>query len=193
MHQFVTNILGEFKGSWRFRWHAMSVAWLTCVIGWITVFALPDSFESHASIYINTNSPLWESLKGLATQNDILKRVAVEAKSLQSRPELERLARKADLHLRAADSSEIESLIASMTKRMSIRTEPKGGPNLYRISFRDEDPAMAKSVVTTLMNAFVEDSLDATRQDSKSMQLFIVTRYVNLPDGNLNAGKNVPY
>ena len=182
MHQFVINILGELKGSWRFRWHAMSVAWLTCIIGWIIVFALPDSFESHASIYINTSSPLWDSLKGLATQNDILKRVAVEAKSLQSRPELERVARKADLHLRAAVSSEMDSLIASMAKRMSIRTEPRRDPNLYRISFRDEDPAMAKSVVTTLMNAFVEDSLDATRQDSKSMQSFYRNQLLKLAE-----------
>ena len=182
MHQFVIEILGELKGSWRYRWHAMAAAWLTCVLGWFAVFALADTFESHASIYVNTGSPLWESLKGLATQNDILKRVEIEARSLQSRPELERVARNADLHLRAADSSQMDSLIASMAKSMSIANDPRRGPNLYRISFRDEDPAMAKAVVTTLMNAFVEDSLDATRQDTKSMQAFYRNQLLQLAE-----------
>ena len=182
MHELVTSILGELKGSWRFRWHAMSVAWLTCILGWFIVLALPDSFESHASIYVNTSSPLWESLKGLATQNDILKRVAIEARSLQSRPELERVARKADLHLRATDAAQLDALISDVSANLSIKNDARRGPNLYRITFSDTDPAVAKSVVSIMMSQFMEDSLDATREDSQNMQTFYREQLSQLAD-----------
>ena len=181
MHDALTQILGELKGSWRFRWRAMTVAWLVCIVGWIGVLAIPDSFESRASIYVNTGSPLWESLRGLATQNDILKRVSIEAKSLQSRPELEKIARKVDLHLRASNPAEMRSLIASMSANIEIGSGRRD-PNLYMLSFRDNDPAMARSVVMALMNAFVEDSLDATLQDSKNMQTFYREQLFQLED-----------
>jgi hypothetical protein len=36
--------LEQIRGIWRFRWAAMLVAWIVCLIGWLVVLALPDTY-----------------------------------------------------------------------------------------------------------------------------------------------------
>jgi len=172
MNELLLQIISELKGSWRFRWLALIAAWVICVGGWLAVFGLPDSYESKASVYINTNSPLWESLRGLANSNDILERVAVEAKSLQSRPQLAEIARETDLHLTAAGPEAMEALVDSMARNMSIQNNRRIEPNLYRFSYRHANPETAKLIVAKLMSKFVEETMVANRQDTENTQEF---------------------
>ena len=55
MHENVRQILAELKGSWRFRWIAVAAAWVVCVFGWLAVLALPNNFDSEATVYVDTN------------------------------------------------------------------------------------------------------------------------------------------
>ena len=49
----------------------------------------------------------------------------------------------------------------------------RGNSSLYTVSFTDESPAVARRVVQTLINIFVEGSLGEKRQDSTSAQAFL--------------------
>jgi len=172
MRELQMFILAELRGAWRYRWQAIGVAWLVCLLGWFVVLVLPDRYESFATVYVNTSSPLWESLKGIANQNDILERVEVETKSLQSRPELEEVAREVDLHLRADNDQSLGDIVSYMQRNVNIGPVSRREPNQYLISFTDTDPKMAQDVVSTLLTSFVEESLGATRTDSQKTQAF---------------------
>lgn len=56
------SIMDEIKiaihGIWQRRWLAMAVAWALCVLGWLVVSLIPNSYESRARILIDLNDVL---------------------------------------------------------------------------------------------------------------------------------------
>ena len=48
MRDLYELIFAELRGSWRFRWIALGVAWLVCLSGWFVVYSLPDEFGEFA-------------------------------------------------------------------------------------------------------------------------------------------------
>ena len=40
------------------RWTILVAAWFVCILGWFFVAMLPNSFTSHARIYVDTQSLL---------------------------------------------------------------------------------------------------------------------------------------
>lgn len=173
MRELYMMVMAELRGSWRYRWIAATAAWLVCVIGWIVVYSIPDSYESKATVYIDTSSALRPILSNLTIDSDVLSRVEQVSLAMLGRPQLERVARQTDLHLRATNQTQMDRLIAGMRARTSIGTPDRREPNLYELSYRDVNPNMAQTVVNTLLNSFVEDSLGGNRQDTQMAQRFL--------------------
>jgi hypothetical protein len=54
MHAALAIILEQIRGIWRFRWTAMLVALIVCLIGWLLVLALPETYSAWARVRIDT-------------------------------------------------------------------------------------------------------------------------------------------
>lgn len=173
MHDLLLTVVAELKGWWRFRWMAMAAAWLVCLGGWLYVYGLPDSYESHATVYVDTNSPLRSLLKNLTIKNDVLDRAEQVATALSGRTQLEKIARETDLHLRADSPRAMDWLIAGMRDRITIIHNARKDPNLFTISYRDIDLKTAQSVVSALLNTFVGDALGASREGAQKARAFL--------------------
>ncbi len=93
MYEIFTNILMQLRGSWRYRWHALLLAWALCGLGWMAVYSLPDTYQVRARFYVSTATVLEPLLDGLMVNTDALNRVNMMTKTLLSRPQLERAAR----------------------------------------------------------------------------------------------------
>ena len=57
--------------AWRKRWMLVATAWAVCLVGWASVSTLPDTYESHARIYVDADAifcapapELWETEAG---------------------------------------------------------------------------------------------------------------------------------
>ena len=173
MDELIRQVVAELKGSWRFRWRAMLVAWLICAIGWLVVYSIPDSFESEATVYVDTTSALRPLLEQLTVGGDVLSRVERVTTEMLGRPLLEKVARETDLHLRARNNDEMEELVIGMRERFSIDNDTRVDPNLYVIRYRDIDAQSAQAVVAAMLNIFVEDSIGANRQGAQRAQEFL--------------------
>ena len=173
MQEQLQDLFAELKGSWRFRWAALGIAWLLCLLGWFAVYAYPDSYESTAKVYVDTSSALRPLLEKMTINTDVLSRVEMVTTVMLGRPQLEKVARQTDLHLRAGSSKDLDGLISGMRQRIAILNDRRGDPNLYTIAYRDPDPKMAQVVVTSLLNTFVEDSLGENRVDTQNAQDFL--------------------
>ena len=173
MQDLIRLLLAEIRGAWRFRWIAIAGAWAVCVIGWLVVYALPDSYESEATVYVDTSSALKPLLDEMTINTDVLEQVELVTTAMLGRPQLEKVARDTDLYLRAQTDSEMDELIFGLRDRINIINDRRQGPNLYRISYRDIEQQMAQAVVARLLNNFVEDSLGADRQDKLKAQEFL--------------------
>jgi polysaccharide chain length determinant protein (PEP-CTERM system associated) len=177
MQVIILRILDELRGSWRFRWPALLAAWVVCVAGWVFVFAMPNVYEASARVYVDSQTALGPLLRGLALDPNVESEVSIVRQALLSRPQLEAVSRKTDLHLRAKTPEEMETLLDSLQKHIQVVNAVRAGRSdtdgLYRISFQDNNRQISLAVVETLLTNFVEQTLGSKRTGQESAQRFL--------------------
>ncbi len=179
MLNIVDQIKDELRGTWRFRWIALVVAWVISVAGWLIVFTIPDMFEARARVYVDTRTALRPLLQGVAVDQDIEAQLIMVRQALLGGPNLEKVAREADLLLRARTPEERQALMSGIAKRISIELEPPAVrdpriPNtFFKITYQDQSRDKAIKVVDVLLNSFVEDTLGTKRGGAESAQAFL--------------------
>lgn len=117
MQDVVQMIRTELRGSWRYRWPAMGVAWLVCLVGWAGVLTMPDIYEARAQVFVDADSRLANVMGQVGVEPGVGTRVFVVRQAMLGRPQLERVARETDLDLRARDREEKEKLITSLREK----------------------------------------------------------------------------
>ncbi len=160
-------------GCWRFRWLAIATAWAVCLTGWVIVALMPDIHRASARVYVDTQSTLRPLLQGLAVNSDVMTDVNMMQRAIMSRPNLEKLARDADLDIQAKNQAAFEGLINQLQASIQLERE---GKDIVRISYENQDPRKALGVVTALLNNFIEGSLGENRTDSSAAEKFLVDK-----------------
>lgn len=165
------------RGMWRYRWRVVIVMWIVCAGGWVGVYLMPNEYEANARIYVDTENVIKPLLQGIAVSSDVMSEVSIVTRELLSRPNLTAVARETDMALRATTNAEMESLLTSLQRRVRI---DGGRDNVFSIAFQDHNRGMALSVVESLVDNFVEQSLGADRSESSQAQKFLqqqITEY----------------
>lgn len=183
MNELLTQLIIIISGVWRYRWRALTVAWLVSVAGWLWVYTLPNQFESSTRVYVDTESPLNPVTKGLATESNVDQEVSFMTRTLLSTPQLEQVARETDLDLRAETPKAFDNLI----DRLKATIQVSGRDNLYTITYTDKDPEMSYNVVQTLLSRFVSSTLQDDREDTDARRRFIDTQIQEYEDRLANA------
>jgi polysaccharide chain length determinant protein (PEP-CTERM system associated) len=171
MDEVIRQVLDILRGMWHRRWIGMAVVWVVAVVGAIVVAKIPDRFEATARVYVDTTSLLKPLLSGLAVQPDVEQQVGMLARTLITRPNVEKLVSKTDLDAGAATQTEKDRLIDRIMKELRFTTT--GRDNVYNVSFRDTDRAHAQRVVQVLVSMFVESGLGDKRRDTETTRKFI--------------------
>ncbi len=171
MDELITQLTNHLKGAWKYRWQAIATAWIIAITGWIVVYDIPDTYESSARIYVDTQSILRPLMAGMAMSPNVEQQVSIMSRTLFSRPNVERVMRMVDLDIKAKTIKDHEALITALTD--NIRIESTGRNDLYIISSRDEDPKISKDIVQALLTIFVEGSIGDKKKDSATAINFI--------------------
>ena len=171
MHDLFHHVVGEVRATWRFRWHALVAAWLVMLVGGVLVFSLPNQYESSARVYADTESLMNPLLKGLAVQPDVRNRIQLVARTLLSRPNLETVANKTGLSLRATTLEASDELLVKLRDAVEIKSA--GADNLYTITYTDPDKSMAQKVVQALLQVLMNDTLGTNIENNQSAQNFL--------------------
>jgi polysaccharide chain length determinant protein (PEP-CTERM system associated) len=166
----ITTVLLQVRGSWRFRWYALALTWAVAVVGWAIVMLLPNVYEAHARVYIDTDSVLKPLLNGLTVNSDVTSRASMMARVIMGRPNLERVALETDLSRRASGPEQFARLVTRLSQTITVDVT---SGNMYVLRYTDRDSLMAQRVVQRLLDAFVEDTLGVKRADSGSAQQFL--------------------
>src|SRR5690606_17921469 len=161
---------------WRKRWYGLAAMRLVCLVGWGIVAAIPNQYEATARVVVDTNTVL-PRLVGTVNAN-IYRQVDIVRRTLVSRPNLEKVIRRSDLDLTVQDEAGMERLIADMMKNISVREQ---GGDLFTLSYTSGNPdltdaqnaAVAKRVVTNLINIFVEGNMEGSRESYNETRQFI--------------------
>ncbi|GAA5218517.1 XrtA system polysaccharide chain length determinant [Corallincola platygyrae] len=157
-------------------WHrkllALLLAWPICVGGWLYVSSMPDIYDARARVYVDTETLIRPLLEGLTVEVDVDTQVRLMFKNILSRTNLEKVARLSDMDLLANDEDEFDNLISQLQRDIkTIKLDKK--QNLYTLIYQNQDPRMAKAVVESTINVFMEDILGETRTESQAAQQFL--------------------
>jgi len=160
------------RGTWRYRWWMLGVAWAVCLVGWTIVARMPDQYQASARVYVDTSSVLAPYLKGLALNtSNTNRKIFLMTRTLLSRPNLEKVMRMTDLDLRAVTEEDKDEIIAELKKKLRFQGTRRA--NLYTIRYQDNSPELAKLVVKSLLTIFMEGNLGEVRKDQDSARQFI--------------------
>lgn len=170
VRDMLTMVTHIARGMWRYRWRAVGVAWLVCLVGWFMVYKMPNTYQANARIYVDTENAIRPLLQGIGQTTDVMSEVAIVTRQMVSRPNLAAVARETDLHLRAKSEAQFEGLLNGLQRKIVVQG---GRDNIYRIEFEDTNRQTALAVVASLVDTFVERSLGANRDESSSAQEFL--------------------
>lgn len=173
MQEIIEQVLDYLKGIWLKRRFIMLSTWLICPIAWVFISQLDNVYESEARVFADTQSILRPLLKGLAVSSNPDRQIGLMVKTLLSRPNLEKIARLTDMDILADTPKKYEGMIEELKNGIAIKKTGGRGTNIFTITYRDKDPEMAKSVVNSVLQVFIENTLGDKRVDADSAQKFI--------------------
>jgi polysaccharide chain length determinant protein (PEP-CTERM system associated) len=171
LHELFQYVLREVRAAWRFRWRALIVAWCVMLGGALLVFSLPNKYESSAQVYADTDALTNPLLRGVAMQPDVRARLQVVTHTLLSRPNLETVADKTGLSLRASTPAEKDALLLKLGNAVQIKDA--GTANLYNLTYSDHDRDMAQKVVQAFVQILMNDTVGANTASTATAQKFL--------------------
>ena len=189
MRQTLDFLLEQIRGAWRFRRTAMAVAWLVCVIGWLIVLALPDTYNAWARVYVDTRTRLSQVTQGIAVDSNIASQAEEVRQALLGGPQLEKVARLAIPSFAVASPETQAEIVAGLHKRLDVEAtserERQGQPqprlqpaDLYTITYTDRSRESARRVVDQLLRLFLANSLGGSQEGSEQAQQFLSQQIV---------------
>lgn len=177
MHELLHILRNEIKGAWRFRWIAVALAWVMCVVGWLVVYSMPNVYQAHAQVYVDAQSRLAEVMGQVGVSPGVGAGVFVVRQAMLALPQLQRVAKETGLDERASNPEEAAALYAGLREKIQIDSgRTNQSSNLYTIVFQDVDPDMALSVVKTLLSTFVEDVLKLKKRGTEQVDNYLETQ-----------------
>ncbi|MGJ8674727.1 MAG: XrtA system polysaccharide chain length determinant [Pseudoalteromonas sp.] len=171
LEQTIQMVLDFIRGIWIKKRYVMICSWLICPIGFFYVSTLPDVYESDAQVFVDTRSVLQPILSGLAFGTNPEQEIQMMAKTLLSRSNVETIARESDLDITVTTDEAYNKLITDLTD--DINLAGTGRDNIYTISYANQNPGMARTVVQETLDLFVEGSLGNSRRDVDTTTRFL--------------------
>ena len=172
MSEVFSQLQAQGLSIWKYRWYIVVTAWIVSISGWVAVHYVPDRYQATARVYVDTQSLLRPLLAGLAVQPNTNQQVAMMANTLINRPNLEKVARMTDLNLQARNPAQMEEILNDLSTGIKLKGTGYDD-NLYTISYENRNPKLAKKVVQSLLNIFVENGIGNNRKNIASSEKFI--------------------
>jgi polysaccharide chain length determinant protein (PEP-CTERM system associated) len=179
MQAVVGKILDEVRGLWRFRWWAMTAAWAVCIVGWLAVMSLPDTYEASARVFVDTRTALTPVIQGLAISQDVNAQLNFVEQSLLSGTQMEKVAREANVDLLTISPENRAGLLDRLRRRVKLDAAGTGTGGrdssgaVFTIRYRDSDRNRSLKVTKFLLDTFIEDTLGGKRAGTESAQRFL--------------------
>ena len=175
MNEVFEELRSALYSVWHRRWLALAVAWGVCILGWLVVAMIPNSYESRARIYVDLDDVLSEQIGIAGDGRQEIQRVR---QTLASSVNLEKVIRSTRLGDGITERSEMDNAIADLTKKVSIKSEED---NLFELvatvgksDLSDaENAVLARDVVQKLIDIFREQNIVGNRNEVAGTIVFL--------------------
>jgi polysaccharide chain length determinant protein (PEP-CTERM system associated) len=180
MYAAIQLTLEQIRGIWRFRWTAMLVAWMVCLIGWLVVLALPDTYGAWAQVHIDPRTRLSQYTRGIGADLNVVAEAEAVREALLGSPQLDKVARAVMPGYAMASPTQQQGVVERLHKRAAVESNEVGPRNqpadLYTITYTDRDWLTAHRVVEELLRQFLANLQGGTQEAAKQAQQFLEQR-----------------
>jgi uncharacterized protein involved in exopolysaccharide biosynthesis len=175
----MSNILDELRialyGIWHRRWLALGVAWVVCLLGWLVVAMVPNTYESKARIFIQIDDVLSDQI-GIG--GDAKRDIDRVRQTLTSSVNLEKVVRATRLGDKVTTDKQMESAVAGLSTQIKVVSQQD---NLFEISatsgrgsYTDAQNAkLAQDIVQKMIDIFREENLAGGRGEMTDTLAFM--------------------
>ncbi|BBC72972.1 chain-length determining protein [Altererythrobacter sp. B11] len=170
----MNEILEEARAAlwtvWNRRWLALAVAWGVCLLGWLAVALIPNSYESNARLFVQFDDVLADQIGiGTGSRQKDIERVR---QTLTSAVNLEKVIRSTRLGETISSPADMERAVQDLAKEILIKGDED---NLFQITAtsgrRDlsdaENAQLAQDVAQHMIDIFREENLGGSRGEMR--------------------------
>lgn len=161
---------------WRRRWLAVAVAWGMCVLGWLVIALIPNSYESKARLFVQMQSILPSQI-GITPderQNQLLRL----QQTLTSNENLVRVVRRTDLNSLVASERDLAGEVSRLRSRIQVVAHPDNVIEIKAVSnisgfSNAQNARTAAATVQGLVDMFIERNVAGDRRESGQSLQFL--------------------
>ncbi|MEH6701376.1 XrtA system polysaccharide chain length determinant [Parasphingorhabdus sp.] len=176
----MNSLYDEFRiavhSVWNRRWLALAVAWGLCLLGWLVVALIPNSYESKARISVEMQSILSDKVGVDARERK--KNMERVQETLASTINLEKVVRGTALNESVSSDRELAGKVEMLRKSIQIKSEKD---NLFEIiatssasNLSDaENAVLSRDIVQKMIDIFVEENLSGDRDETSQTIKFL--------------------
>lgn len=161
---------------WHRKWLVLAVAWGVCLLGWLAIAFIPNTYESRTRIFVQLDDVLAQQI-GIgsgARENDI-QRVR---QTLTSAVNLEKVIRSTRLGEEVTNPGQMEQAVAGLAKKIKIVSQQD---NLFEITAESgrsdlsdaENARLARDIVQKMLDIFREENLAGGRGEMQETLTFL--------------------
>ena len=155
MQEQLSEVIFYLKGTLKYKWVAIIVAWVVCTGGWVFISSMPNKYMSEAKVHVETRPMLAPLLRGMTIQSDVRGLLRVMQQLMFTKENLEQIIKLSDLEKNTKGDVERLALITRLKKDIHIAG---GADDIFNISFEDNNPEIAKNVVQAVLTVFSEQT-----------------------------------
>ena len=155
MQEQLSEVIFYLKGTLKYKWVAIIVAWIVCTGGWVFISSMPNKFMSEAKVHVETRTMRAPLLRGMTIQSDVRGLLRVMQQLMFTKENLEQIIKLSDLEKNIKGDVERLALITRLKKDIHIAG---GADDIFNISFEDSNPGIAKNVVQAVLTVFSEQT-----------------------------------
>jgi len=133
-------------------------------------FFLPKIYQSTAMLLVEEKQLLTPLVQGMAVATTIQEQLNILKEQITSWDRLAEMIKEVGLDKNIREQKKVEMLILSIRKRINVTLK---SPHIVQVSFEDENPYVAKEVVSIITNDFVQENLSGQAEEVNSTINFI--------------------
>ncbi|PEQ10632.1 chain-length determining protein [Novosphingobium sp. PC22D] len=176
MNMLYEELLSAIHSVWHRRWLALAVAWAVCLLGWLVVALIPNSYESRARLFVQLDDALAEQVGiGVADRKRDIERIR---QTLTSAVNLEKIVRSTPIGDTVENPKQLESKVLALAENIKIVSQQD---NLFEITAVSSDPSfsdaenakIAQQIAQKLIDIFREENLAGNRGEMSETIEFV--------------------
>ncbi|MEQ1540653.1 MAG: XrtA system polysaccharide chain length determinant [Novosphingobium sp.] len=150
---------------WHRRWLALAVAWGVCLLGWLMIASIPNTYESRSRVFVQLDDVLSDVTGVPSNGKRDIDRVR---QTLTSAVNLEKVIRGTPLSQDVTTPKQMEGAVLGLAKAIKVESQQE---NTFEISAKygdgsrsdAENAKMAQSIVQKMIDLFRDENLAGNR------------------------------